>query len=59
MSTDKVNDILWIIKDDSEIEYYLGVVTFEQFKKDIQELIKKSVDKEPIQQAIEALKKFI
>ena len=54
-------DLLKLITDktDEEICNYLGDVSVKDFKNDVQELIKKSVDKEPIRQALESLKKFL
>lgn len=54
-------DLLQLITDKTpdEISGYLGDVSVNDFKNDIQELIKKSVDKEPIRQALEYLKKFL
>ena len=54
------NDLLWIIQqEDEEIDFYLSDVTKEQFKKDVNELVKRSADKEPIRQAIRYLSEFI
>lgn len=55
-----VTDLLWLVtKNDDEISDYLGDVSVDQFRKDVEELLKKSVDSEPIKQAIELLKKYL
>ena len=54
------NDLLWIIQqEDEEIDYYLSEVTKDQFKKDVNELLRRGADKELIRQAIKYLSEFI
>lgn len=61
MNTDNSTDLFHLITTctDEEISNYLGDVDIVRFKKDVQNLVKKSVDKEPIRQAIESLKKYL
>ena len=61
MSSDtNQTDLLSLIdKSNDEIPLYLGDVRIKDFKEDIKELVRKSIDKEPIRQALESLKKLL
>lgn len=60
MSNEKTTDLLWIIQqDDSEIDFYLGDVTNEQFRKDVKALMARINDKEPIREAIKRLSELL
>lgn len=58
--SDKVNDIEWILsQEESELDHYLSDVTKEQFKKDVQALIRKHTDKKMVQNIIDKLKELL
>lgn len=60
MPEEKTNDLLWIIKqNDEEIDFYLSDVKKDQFKKDVQALMKKINNKEPIREAIRRLNELL
>ena len=60
MSNEKTTDLLWVIEQDEfEIEWYLGDVTNEQFKKDVKALMARINDKEPIREAIKRLSELL